>query len=153
MVNLLRTNSANPDFKQCIVELDRDLWNRYDDLQAEYDEHNILDDIETVVVAYQNDEVVGAACFKKFDDQSVEIKRMYVKPANRGQGTAYAILKELEEWAKELNFPYAILETGTKQPEAINLYKKGGYSVTENYPPYVDMEHSICMKKSLLANS
>ena len=78
---------------------------------------------------------------------------MYVKPANRGQGIAYTILQELEEWAKELNFPYAILETGTKQPEAINLYKKVGYSVTENYPPYVDMEHSICMKKSLLANS
>ena len=58
MVNLLRTNSADPDFKQCIAELDRDLWNRYDDLQAEYDEHNILDDIQTVVVAYQNDEVV-----------------------------------------------------------------------------------------------
>lgn len=149
MINLLKTNSTNPDFKQCIAELDRDLWNRYDDLQAEYDGHNILDYIETVVVAYQNDEAVGAACFKKFDDQSVEIKRMYVKPANRGQGVAYAILNELEEWAKDLNFTFAILETGTKQHEAINLYKKAGYSITENYEPYVNMEHSICMKKRL----
>ncbi len=153
MITLVRTNSTNTDFKHCVTELDRDLWNRYDDLQAEYDEHNILDYIETVVVAYQNDQSVGAACFKKFDDQSVEIKRMYVKPANRGQGIAYAILNELEDWAKELNFSFAILETGTKQPEAINLYKKLGYSITDNYPPYVGMEFSICMKKSLLASS
>ncbi|MDB5118961.1 MAG: family N-acetyltransferase [Sphingobacteriales bacterium] len=146
---LQRTNSTNPDFKQLIIELDRDLWSRYQDGQAEYDQHNKLDYIETVVIAYQEEEAVGAACFKRFDDQTVEIKRLYVKPNKRGQGIAYAILTELEDWAKELKMLATILETGTKQNEAINLYKKAGYHITEKYEPYVNLDLSICMKKNL----
>lgn len=149
MFNLKRTNSKNPDFTQLVVDLDRDLWDRYQEGQAEYDQHNKLDYLETVVIAYQENEPVGAACFKKFDDQSVEIKRMYVKPTKRGHGIAYAILKELENWAKELNMQATILETGTKQDEAINLYKKAGYYITEKYEPYVSLDFSICMKKNL----
>ncbi|MDB5013782.1 MAG: family N-acetyltransferase, partial [Daejeonella sp.] len=144
--------SANPDFKQLVAELDRDLWNRYQEGQAQYDQHNKLDYLETVVIAYSDNEAVGAACFKKFDDQAVEIKRMYVKPAKRGLGIAYAILKELEDWAKELNMQATILETGTKQDEAINLYKKAGYQVTEKYEPYVNLDLSICLKKNLQVN-
>ena len=149
MFSLERTNSENADFKTLVASLDRDLWDRYNDLQAQYVEHNVLSFIETVVVAYQDALPVGIACFKKIDNDKVEIKRMYVSPEGRGNGIAYAILKELETWAKESGFNTSVLETGTLQPEAINLYKKAGYSITENYEPYVNMSESICFKKNL----
>ncbi|USK35093.1 hypothetical protein LIT25_07110 [Bacillus sp. F19] len=54
------------------------------------------------------------------------------------------IIRELEK-----GYPYAVLETGTKQHEAIHLYKNAGYSKIPNYAPYIGKENSICMKKTL----
>jgi hypothetical protein len=44
-------------------------------------------------------------------------------------------------------FKLAILETGTKQIEAQNLYKKLGYTIIPNYGPYVNYTDSLCMQK------
>ena len=74
---------------------------------------------------------------------------MYVKPEYRGRGIAATILNSLEKWAAELNFPVSVLETGTQQIEAIQLYMKSGYVVMENYGPYKNMPESICMQKRL----
>ncbi|GAA6764944.1 hypothetical protein AAFH68_08780 [Flavobacterium sp. CGRL1] len=65
------------------------------------------------------------------------------------KGIASAILKELEIWAKEVGYTYTILETGKNQPEAINLYQKLNYTIIPNYPPYEEMDNSVCMKKTL----
>ena len=102
MINLQRTDSSNEDFRALIKELDKDLWGRYKDQQAIYDQHNIIENNQNVIVAYKDGEAVGCGCFKKFNDGIVEIKRMYVKPQHRGQKIAAAILQELEKWAKEL---------------------------------------------------
>jgi GNAT superfamily N-acetyltransferase len=83
------------------------------------------------------------------DDTSVEIKRMFVQPAERGKGIARSILTGLELWAKETGFSYTMLETGNNQPEAIALYQKAGYTVIPNYGQYSGMETSICMRKAL----
>ena len=76
-----------------------------------------------VIVAYLDEIAVGCGAIKPYSDQTVEVKRMFVKLENRGKGMAGKILAELETWAKELNFVECILETGFKQPEAIALYK------------------------------
>ena len=74
---------------------------------------------------------------------------MYVRPERRGAGIARMILSELETWAGEEGYMQSILETGIKQPEAIALYSRSGYRLIPNYPPYVDVAESICMKKEL----
>ena len=75
---------------------------------------------------------------------------MYVPPDKRGKGIASLILKELESWAKELDYAKCILETGEKQPEAISLYKKNNYLVIQNYGQYADVISSVCFEKALL---
>ena len=147
---LKRTNSIDPDFRLLITLLDKELDERYGELmQSTYDQHNYIIDIDTVVVAYSDDIPAGCACFKKYDDTSVEIKRMFVKTTERGKGIAYKILSELEFWAKENGFTHTILETGDKQHEAIALYQKLGYAITANYGQYEDLATSICMRKEL----
>jgi len=146
---LKRTNSIDPDFHGLIQLLDRDLNERYGALQLVYDAHNKIEYIDTVVIAYRDGEAVGCACFKVFDAQSVEIKRMFVHPSERGKGTASLILAELESWAAAGGYLFTVLETGTKQLEAIRLYQKLGYMLIDNYGPYVGMESSICMRKRL----
>ena len=147
---LKRTNSDQPDFRNLIRLLDQDLWARYDQRQAEYDKHNEIAFIDTVVLAYSNSESVGCACFKRLDGQSAELKRMYVLPQYRGKGIAFQILKEIEGWVTESGLKTLLLETGNRQPEAISLYQKAGYSVIPNYGPYANLTQSVCMQKSLI---
>ena len=79
----------------------------------------------------------------------MEIKRMYVRPDRRGTGIASTVLSELEKWAREEGYEQSVLETGVKQPEAIALYSRAGYKHIPNFPPYVEVKESVCMKKKL----
>ena len=144
-----RTNSSDPDFQSLVKELDKDLWSRYEELQHTYSQYNKVPDLPTVVLAYENNKPVGCGCFKHFDERSLEIKRMFVAPANRGTGVAAAVLNELLNWARELNYSNTVLETGTRQHEAIRFYQREGFTIIDNYGPYIGMETSICMKKQL----
>ena len=74
---------------------------------------------------------------------------MFVTQAQRGKGFSKIILSALEKWARELGYSIVRLETGKGQPEAMGLYKKAGYVVTENYGPYIGIENSVCMKKKI----
>ncbi|WP_321517612.1 GNAT family N-acetyltransferase [uncultured Bacteroides sp.] len=148
-INIQRCSSENKDFRELIRLLDTELDTRYGTLQKEYNQYNQIEYLETVVVAYDEEKSVGCGCFKKLDDQSVEMKRVFVQSDYRGKGFASAILEELERWAKEKGFLYSILETGVKQHEAISLYQKKGYVITDNFGQYVGNQNSICMKKAL----
>ncbi len=149
MLTLKRTNSSDKDFHLLIAKLDKYLLEQYGQLQNFYSQYNRIENIPTVVIASIENEAAGCGCFKRFDDNSVEVKRMFVANEHRGKGIGAAILTELEKWAVELNVDTIVLETGNNQPEASNLYKKLGYTVIPNYGQYSGMETSICMKKEL----
>lgn len=148
-LKLRRTSSNDKDFHSLVEELNKDLGERYGDLQNFYNRFNAIQNLPTVVIAYYDEEPVGCGCFKKFDDESVEIKRMYVSNEQRGKGIGAAILMELEKWAAELKVGSLVLETGNNQPEAVHLYGKMGYTIIPNYGQYSGMKSSICMKKEL----
>ena len=149
MIRIKRTDSNDEDFYGLVVQLDEDLRGRYGAEQLEYDRYNKIKDIDTIVLAYAGNEPVGCGCFKKFDIDSVEVKRMFVATNHQRNGIGAAILNELEKWAAEIGHRSMVLETGTRQPEAIQLYKKLGYQVIPNFSPYIGNMLSICMKKEL----
>jgi putative acetyltransferase len=146
-LHLLRTHSDHPDFRLLVKALDEELTSLYGEKQSFYNPFNALTAIQHVIVHYDEDQPVGCGAIKKFDEHSIEIKRMYVKPEYRNKGLAYTILQELERWAKELDYKACVLETGNQQPSAVHLYHKSGYSIIPNYGQYQDDEGSICMKK------
>ena len=148
-MTIIRTDSSNKDFILLVKELDADLAIRDGEEHAFYDQFNKITNIKNVVVAYENDEPVGCGAFKPFNEEAVEIKRMYVPPALRGKGIASFILNSLEAWAKENGYKKSILETGLKQPEAIALYKKNGYIQILNFGQYAGVENSVCFEKIL----
>jgi GNAT superfamily N-acetyltransferase len=129
--------------------LDADLKIRDGEDHAFYAQINQTAILNCALVCYLNNTAVGCGAFRAIDTETVEIKRMFVNPDSRGKGIASSILKELEQWASELNYTQIILETGINQPEAIALYKKRGYSVTENYGQYRGVKTSFCMRKVL----
>jgi putative acetyltransferase len=149
MIIIKRTDSNDKDFIELVKQLDADLAIRDGDDHPFYDQFNKIDKIKHAVVAYENDIPVGCGAIKEFEPNSVEIKRMYTLPEQRGKGIASKILAELEKWAAELTFKKCILETGIKQPEAIELYKKNGYRQISNYGQYKGIENSLCFEKIL----
>jgi putative acetyltransferase len=148
-INFLKTNSDQKDFLTLVKELDADLAIRDGDDHPFYAEFNKVDSIKNILVAYVNSLPVGCGTIKEYDANTMEVKRMYVPLAFRGKGIASLILKELEYWAKELNYKKCILETGYLQHEAIALYKKNNYQIINNYGQYTGIENSICFEKKL----
>ena len=75
---------------------------------------------------------------------------MFVRKNHRGRGLSKKILAELEQWAREQNYKYAVLETSMHFEAACNLYSSSGYEIISNYGPYADLPESVCMKKQLI---
>lgn len=149
LIVLKRTDTADKDFQHLVTCLDYELWVELKEDQATYDGFNKVPDIKTAIVVYANDEPVGCGCFKKYDSQTIEIKRMFVQKAWRGKGVSKRILNALEQWAVEKGYRYAVLETSIHFDAAKSLYRTNGYNIIPNYPPYVGLEESVCMRKSL----
>lgn len=78
-----------------------------------------------------------------------ELKRMYVKPQSRGQGTAKGILKRLESEAGQLGCQRLMLETGPYQCEALALYESAGYERRGPFSNYTNDPLSVFMQKHL----
>lgn len=148
-INLLRTDSDNADFRALVALLDADLRIRDGAEHSFYAQFNKIDKIRHAVVAYHDEKAVGCGALREYEPDIAEIKRMYVREEMRGRGIAGMVLAELENWAKELNFAECILETGVKQPEAIGLYKKHGYRIIPSYGQYLNVENSVCLRKSV----
>lgn len=147
MITLIRTNSENKDFINLVKDLDAYLKITDEDEHDFYNQFNNIDVIKHVIIGYHENEPIGCGAIKKFNENSVEIKRMYVLPKYRGKGCAQKIIASLEFWAKELGYKSCILETGKRQLEAVQFYHKSKYQVIPNYGQYVGMENSICFKK------
>lgn len=148
MINIVRTTSDNVDFNGLIELLDAELNDRYGVVQKEYDRYNKIEFIDTVV-AYLDNIPAGCGCFKIFDNENIEIKRMFVKSDVRRNEIALNILLELENWIVEKGFSSAVLETGILQPEAISFYNKSGFYSIDNYGQYIGNKNSVCMRKEI----
>lgn len=149
MITLQRTDCDNIDFQNLVSQLDSDLAIRDGEDHKFYDQFNKITNIKYALVAYENGIAVGCGALKEFEQGSMEVKRMFVIPEERGKGIAGQILSALEVWAKELAYTKCVLETGKKQPEAIVLYKKKGYSIIPNYGQYAGVTNSVCFEKML----
>lgn len=111
--------------------------------------YNISDSITDVVIAYYDDIAVGCAGLKRYSDDDVEVKRVWVEPDYRGMHIATDLIEMLENQAKQKGFQRTILQTRETMIDAVRLYSKRGYYQIDNYPPYDKMEGAICFAKDL----
>ena len=68
--------------------------------------------------------------------RAAEVKRMYVAPHARRTGLARLVLRTLEDSAREAGCDVLVMETGLRQPEAIELYQSAGYVLVEPFGYY-----------------
>ncbi|WP_343662949.1 GNAT family N-acetyltransferase [Chryseobacterium mucoviscidosis] len=148
-MTIKRTDSSNKDFQNLVQLLDADLAIRNGEDHAFYDQFNKIDAIKNCIVIYVDEILAACGAFKKFDEKTVEIKRMYTNPDFRKKGLATTIVKDLEIWAKELNYTKAVLESSLEQNEALSVYEKSGYTRIPNYGQYIGIDKSVCYEKVL----
>ena len=77
-----------------------------------------------------------------------ELKRMFVRPGNRGRGIAAALLAFLEGQAAAKGCTTFMLETGPSQPEAISFYARSGYERRGPFGAYGPDPFSVFMQKA-----
>lgn len=102
------------------------------------------------VIAHDASGAVGCAALRPLAKKRAEIKRMYVAPAARRKGVAREMMRALEEIARESGFSEIWLETGLRQPAAIQLYESLGYKRIAAFGDYKDDPMSICFGKTLI---
>jgi GNAT superfamily N-acetyltransferase/dephospho-CoA kinase len=145
---------------------DADLARMRDDQQAElatlYDGEADLEPVlppeemlATVAVSVDG-VLVGCGSLRDartYGDGYGELKRMYVRPAYRGRGLSRLVLARLEQIAAENGLRRLILETGTRQVEAIRLYRSAGYRRIPDYGPYDERSLSVCYARWLVPDA
>jgi GNAT superfamily N-acetyltransferase len=105
------------------------------------------------IVVYDGGEPIACGAIRRHDDETAEVKRMWVRPGARGRGVARMVLDELESSAVALGYRATVLETGLRQPEALALYESHGYTRIPNYGFYRESALSRCYRKELVVPS
>lgn len=96
-------------------------------------------------------ELVASGAAKIMDDDGLyaEVKRVFVLDLHRGKGLSLKIMQHLESELRNRDITLFRLETGIKQPEALSLYKKLGYSDRGPYGAYKPDPLSVFMEKQV----
>ena len=111
--------------------------------------YNLSESISDVLIVYSDGKAVGCAGLKRYSDQDVEIKRVWVEPDWRGKHIATQLMDQIEDKARQMGYKRAILQTRPIMHGAVGLYEKRGYVSISNYPPYDKLEGAICMALDL----
>jgi putative acetyltransferase len=109
-----------------------------------------VDQVQFVLARDDTGRAVGCGAVVLFPDYG-ELKRMYVRPEQRGLGIAKKILQTLESAATQSACRLLRLETGPSQPEALGLYAHCGYQPCGRFGRYTDDPLSVFMQKVLPA--
>ena len=150
-MDFIRTDSKNEDFIENCRLLDMDLDRRVGKKikRDKYTKYNQLDEINEAIVVYEGNRAIGGGAIRRYNDEDVELKRVFVHAECQGQGIGTKLVSLLIEWAIELGYKRMILETGELLAESCAVYRKLGFEVIPNYGPYVNMPESLCMAKEL----
>ena len=103
--------------------------------QESLDEQNYSEEMEHLEDKYglpdgrlyllmDREKAAASVALHKIDEQTCELKRLYVKPEYRRQGIAEMLLDRLISEARETGYSYMVLDTMPALKEAIRLYEK-----------------------------
>jgi putative acetyltransferase len=151
-LTIQRFDILAPEARTLIDALNAELSSRYPEPGANHfrlDPDEVADGRGAFLIASRTGMAIGCGAIRTIEDRTGEIKRMYVSPEERGCRVGRALLAALEAEARALGMARLVLETGERQPEAIALYEREGFSRVEPFGEYVHSPLSVCMAKDL----
>jgi len=100
------------------------------------------------VIARDGADVLGTGAALRKDGYA-EVKSMFTGRGARGRGVAAAILRALEDHAREAGLPLLRLETADVLDSAVRLYERHGFARCGRFGDYAPNDVSIYMQKAL----
>ena len=131
------TSPVDPLARPLIDDLIREYDSRYGDFFTRegaavelnrYPPEAFAPPVGNFVLLVRDGEPIGGGAFKRYDDDTAEVKRMWTRADQRRQGLASRVLAELEAQAVRQGYARFFLTTGFRQPEAAGLYLRSGYT-------------------------
>ena len=99
-------------------------------------------------VAREGDEILGTGALAIMEGYG-EVKSMFTSEAARGTGVAAAILRAIEDTARDTGLAWLNLETGDRLHAAHRLYARHGFQKCGTFGDYGNPGSSIFMEKRL----
>jgi ribosomal protein S18 acetylase RimI-like enzyme len=115
------------------------IGNPYLDKDMEQIEESYLHNDGNFLVGILDNRIVSMGAYRKYDNDTAEIKRIRVDLEYQRRGLGQMILTALEKSAKEKGYNKLILDTTSKQLPAQKLFERNSYKET-NRKQYKEME-------------
>ncbi|WP_395242538.1 GNAT family N-acetyltransferase [Agromyces sp. MMS24-K17] len=144
--------------KPLIADLAREYDERYGDIFGEpasaelerYPTAEFAPPFGAFVVLLDAGEPVSGGAFKRYDQTTAELKRIWTRADRRGEGLARIVVAELEAEALRRGYTDVYLTTGPRQPEAVRLYLALGYTPQFDPAHYGEVLDAHAFTKSLV---
>ena len=88
-----------------------------------------------ILVARLNGTIVGMVAYRRLDEQTCEMKRLYVQAPARGHGLSRTLVTALMGHARRAGYGEMYLDTLPKMDRAQQLYESLGF---RDIPPYYE---------------
>jgi len=129
-----RSSGAREAMSQYFAELDERFPSGFDASKAFDDDATTLAGPGGAFVLARSDvDAIGCGGLVRVDDETAEIKRMWIHPAWRGLGLGPRLLGCLEDIARSLRRSRVVLDTNGTLVEARAMYDRAGYHAIERY--------------------
>jgi putative acetyltransferase len=115
------------------------------------DVDRLLDPAVTFFTARRDTALLAMGALRELDPTRAELKSMHVQQSVRGQGMGRAMVEHLLSVARQRDYAWLGLETGTMEAfaPARRLYLSVGFTVCEPFGEYTVNAHSTCMSMRL----
>ena len=139
----------NQDFAHLAELLDAYYFQLVGDVHLRYAAYNRPENFNCLTVVYEDNAAIACGCWKALDEETAEIKRIYVLPTYRRRGAASMIVNVLEEDISKTGRRHIILETARTTPDSAALYRSLGYQVVDYYGSPAGADNCLCFEKNL----
>lgn len=134
-MRFLEVGQDDPLAAPMLDDLQREYESRYGSLAGtEYEDLRAYDAAEfappggVLIVGTVDGEAAAGGAFRRYDDTTAELKRIWTAAGHRRRGYAALVVAELEHIAAQRGYQRVYLTTGPRQPEAVALYLAAGYT-------------------------
>ena len=125
------------EYTRMLVELDPEYQKSLDEQNYDEEQEHLEDKYGLpggrLYLAWYDGELAGCVGMKKLDDKTGELKRLYVRPAFRGQHLGRKLVERIIEDARSLGYSRLMLDTMPELVSARQMYENMGFQVTKRY--------------------
>ncbi len=141
---------SSKDYAMLAKKLDDYYISLVGDVHLRYAKMNDPRNMACIVVAYEGNTPMGCGCWKAVDEETAEVKRIYVEPQFRRRGVASAIIDLLESHILASGYGKILLETARTTGDSKALYLSLGYKEIPYYGSPAGAENCRCFLKEVL---